>query len=355
MKNSLNRIVSGIQPSGTMHLGNYLGAVKLWIKLANDNFENKINLSFKKENVMFFIADYHAITTKLSFNETSNTLNEIQTEKDQLDNVSLKTLAFLIASGLDPNKCVLFLQSSIPEHTELQWILSCITPLSALNTMIQFKEKKINSNGIYSYPILMAADVLLYKATQVPVGEDQRQHLELIAKLTDRLNKICGKSIFEKPLCLNSNFPRIMSLKNANMKMSKSDSSGNGIIYLSDSNEDIESKIIKAKTDSIGTIKFDKKDRPDVSNLIHIYSSLSELNIDEVEKKFENVNTYEFKKDLSKLVTKEIGKISQKYDRLIKHEKEYLRSILIDGQKIAKEIATKNIDEIKDCLKFLKL
>lgn len=122
MKNSLNRIVSGIQPSGTMHLGNYLGAVKLWIKLANDNFENKINLSFKKENVMFFIADYHAITTKLSFNETSNTLNEIQTEKDQLDNVSLKTLAFLIASGLDPNKCVLFLQSSIPEHTELQWI-----------------------------------------------------------------------------------------------------------------------------------------------------------------------------------------------------------------------------------------
>lgn len=355
MKNNFRRIVSGIQPSGTMHLGNYLGAVKLWMKLANDNYENKINGSFNRENVMFFIADYHSITTKFSFNEITNSMNEVQNTNNQLDNMSLKTLAFLLASGLDPKKCTLFLQSSIPEHTELQWILSSITPLSALNTMIQFKEKKINSNGIYSYPVLMAADVLLYKATEVPVGEDQKQHLELIGKLTDRLNKVCGSYIFEKPICLNSNFPKIMSLKNANVKMSKSDITGNGIIYLSDSNEEIDSKIIKAKTDSIGTIKFNKNERPDVSNLIHIYSSLSELSIEDVEKKFENVNTFEFKKDLSKLVVKEIGIISEKYNRLIKHEKEYLRSILIEGKSIASEIAKKNIEEIKDCLKFLKL
>lgn len=401
MSGIVKRIVSGIQPSGTLHLGNYLGAVKEWKRLVNENQninnsdkadneksnnrvksnndsncnELKSNISttnsiHTKSDILYFIADYHSLTTRLSkerkgeflktdnegINNNINNLNNLEKDDNEsLEKLSLNTLACLIASGINPNKCTLFLQSSIPFHTELQWILSCITSNSWLNTMIQFKEKKIDSNGLYSYPILMAADVLLYKGSHVPVGVDQLQHLELMAKIAERMNKTCKKKIFNIPKPIFSNQPKVMSLTNASKKMSKSDPSQLSLIYLTENKETISKKILKAKTDSIGSIKYDFEKRPELANLISIYSAITGKSFDEVEKIFDAANTYEFKLKLIEVVCAEILPISEKANKLIKHENDYLLDILREGEKVAFDIAKNTIGEVKETLKVLSV
>lgn len=341
----LKRIVSGIQPSGTLHLGNYLGAVKEWKNLINDyNKETEYKLDSKK-NVLYFIADYHSLTSRLAAEKQ----DELKTS-ESLETLTLNTVACLIASGVDYNKASLFLQSSIPYHTELQWILSCVTPNSWLNTMIQYKEKKIDSNGIFSYPVLMAADVLLYKASHVPVGSDQTQHIELIAKITDRINKVSKKKIFIRPEAISSDYPRVMSLIDGTKKMSKSDSSTLGCIYLTDSKETIIKKITKSKTDSIGTIKFDKENRPEISNLISIYHSITGESIKNIENKFEKASTVEFKNKLVEVICEEILPISEKANKLIKHEKDLLLDVLREGEKTCSIIAKDTMEELKERL-----
>ena len=331
------RLVSGIQPSGGIHIGNYLGAILQW--------KNSISNYSRKEDILYFIADYHSITTILNDNNIK-----------QRKSTTLNTLATLIACGIDPNKCTLFLQSSVPQHTELQWILSCVTPHSWLNTMIQYKEKNIDSNGLYSYPLLMASDVLLYKATEVPVGIDQTQHLELIKKTAQRINKVILKDLFPTPKPIIS-FSKVMSLTDGTKKMSKSDKgeeASKSIIYLKDKPEEITTKIIKSKTDSISTIKNDPS-RKEIYNLINIYSSFSGLNLTEIEEKYTDKNLYTFKQDLSDLLCKELNPIREKTEKLLKHEEDYLLDILNEGKKTASIIAIQTMEEIKQLLNFVNI
>jgi len=350
----MKRVISGIQPSGVLHIGNYLGCIKLWRNLILNS-----QLSNNKTDLLFFIADLHSLTTNLNYDEDEKRkqINNIinTNKKDDLSKVSLHVLAYLIASGVNHEKCTIFLQSSIPLHTELQWILSCITPFSKLKTMIQFKEKKIDSVGIFSYPLLMTSDILLYKANLVPVGNDQKQHLELTRIIAERFNKMSGKEIFPLPDVLFSDSPKIMSLNNGNKKMSKSESSNNGIIYLNDSEEQIKLKIQRAKTDSIGTILYDIENRPEVSNLITIYSSLKNKSILEVEEEFKNYNTFEFKMKLSDAIIDEFSIIKDKAEKLLKKDKEFLLEILNKGAESANKIAEKTMNEIKKELKILNL
>lgn len=346
---NIKKIVSGIQPSGTLHLGNYLGAVKQWKNLVTNPEYKHLHDGNK---ILFFIADFHSLTTRLTIDNKANIQNTIL---EPLEDLTLRTLACLISCGVDPKICKIFLQSSVPYHTELQWILTCVTPGSWLNSMIQYKEKKIDTQGLYCYPILMAADVMLYKATHVPVGTDQIQHIELIGKISERINKVAKKEIFPRPEYLSSSYPRVMSLTNGKQKMSKSVGGVSSCIYLTDTNEQITNKIIKSKTDSLGTIKFNKEERPELSNLISIYSALQNISIKEVESKFEKSTTFDFKQELAKEICNEIQTISSEAQNLIKREKDYLLDVLREGQKSANEQALATIEEVKESLKLFIL
>jgi len=334
-------IVSGIQPSGILHIGNYLGAVKQWVTYQNSN----------DNQCFFFIADYHAMTTSLE----SSILHK--NDKKTLESKSILTLASLISCGLDPKKVTIFNQSHVTEHLELFWIMNCISPLSKLNNMIQFKEKKkLNSesisSGIYNYPVLMAADIALYKANEVPVGEDQIQHIELARDLTERLNVICGKKLFPIPNYKVNKGNRVMSLQNGRTKMSKSDKNHQSSINLLDSYEDIKNKILKAKTDSENIISYDKEKRPEVSNLIRIYAEFENLEIKEVIEKFSNSNLYQFKTELLKSIEINFLPLCEK-TRSIMKDNDYLYDVLNEGRKKAKEIASKNMYELKSHVNLL--
>lgn len=341
------RIVSGIQPSGILHIGNYLGAIKNWKNYQETN----------AKNCYFFIADYHSITTKF-LTDYTELEKDAKYSHDNLDDNVFKTAACLLACGLDPNKCNLFVQSQIPSHTNLMWLLSCITPLSWLNKMVQFKEKKNSSNdlsssGLYTYPILMAADILIYKAEIVPVGEDQIQHIELSRDIANRINKIAKCDLLPIPdYFVDKQSARIMSLQNGKVKMSKSDKSSYACVSLIDDEEKIKKNIMKAKTDSIGNISYDVKERPEVSNLINIYANLENISIDETVKKFENASTQEFKQLLVKSVGDVVGNISHKANALIDKESDYVKDVIREGCKNASEESTKNFEEIKRYLKF---
>lgn len=333
------RIVSGIQSSGILTLGNYLGAVRNWVNLQSSN------------DCYYFIADHHAITTRLS------TDTELASGQN-MDQLVLNTAACLLACGVDPKKAVLFNQSHVSEHCELMWILSCMTPLSWLNKMIQFKEKSKNNNiagtGLLTYPILMAADILLYKAQHVPVGEDQIQHVELTRDVAIRLNKICRRDVVPvpSPLILPES-SKIMSLQNGRSKMSKSDPNTHSCLSLITTEEEIGSKIRKAKTDSINKIEFKVEERPEVSNLINIYSSLTGLTVKEVESKFTGASTVEFKNGLTSILLEKILPISDKARLLIDKEVDYVKDILYEGKVKATAEARSNLDEIKSSLNFL--
>jgi len=330
------KIFSGVQPTGNLHLGNYLGAIKNFVELQN-----------KKENqCIFCVVDLHAITVKQEPAELKKNIRE--------------TTATFIASGIDPNISTIFNQSMVPAHTEATWILSCVSRIGWLNRMTQFKEKagkekEKASIGLYSYPILMAADILLYDATHVPVGDDQKQHLELCRDIAQKFNHDFNAPEFLKvpePL-IQKQFSRIMSLKDGMKKMSKSDPSDLSRINLTDNKDEISNKIKKAKTDPMPMpeeIK-DLAKRPETENLLGIYSSLKNQALEESISEFSGKNFSTFKEKLSEVLIQKIDPISKEIKKLLSDEK-YLVTILLEGCEKAEKIASKKIKQIKVLVGF---
>ena len=330
------KIFSGVQPTGNLHLGNYLGAIKNFVSLNNDD-ENEC---------IFCVVDLHAITVSQNPAVLRENIRE--------------TVATFIASGIDPKKSIIFNQSQVSAHSEAAWILSCIARIGWLNRMTQFKEKagkdkEKASVGLYSYPILMAADILLYDSTHVPVGNDQKQHLELCRDIAQKFNNDYRVDNFFKvpePL-IQKEFSRIMSLKDGSKKMSKSETSDLSRINLTDGKDQILNKIKKAKTDSLpipSTVK-ELNDRPEARNLIGIYSSISDSTLESSIQKFSGKNFSEFKENLSEILIDKLSPISYEIKRLLK-EKSYLDEILKEGSKKADSIASKKIKEIHDIIGF---
>jgi tryptophanyl-tRNA synthetase len=330
------KIFSGVQPTGNLHLGNYLGAIKNFVELNNDD-QNKC---------IFCVVDLHAITVKQDPKELRNNIRE--------------TVATFVASGIDPKKNIIFNQSKVPAHSEVAWILSCVARIGWLNRMTQFKEKagkdkEKASIGLYSYPILMAADILLYDASHVPVGEDQKQHLELCRDIAQKFNNDFNVEEFlipPEPL-IQKEFSRIMSLKDGTKKMSKSELSDLSRINLTDDKDTMVNKIKKAKTDSL-PLPFDIKEldnRPEAKNLLGIYSSLTNSSIDKTIRIFQGKNFSEFKDDLSQVLVEKVYPISQEIKKLINDE-EFLDKILLEGYKRANDISSKKIKKIHEIIGF---
>ncbi len=274
-------LFSGIQPTGNLHLGNYLGAIKQWINLQSNY------------NCIFCIVDYHAIT--------------IPQDPKKLSSNIINMAKIYLASGIDPEKSIIFQQSHIPEHTELAWILNSIARMGDLDKMTQFKDKSEKGKesatiGLYDYPVLMAADILLYDAEIVPVGDDQLQHVELARTLARRFNIRFGNTFKIPKAQLQKQGARIMGLDNPHKKMSKSAKSSSSYIALSDAPKVAAKKIIRAITDSGSQVKYDPKNKPAISNLLTIYSLLSSLSIESLEKKYKSYGYGHFKKDLSQVV-----------------------------------------------------
>ena len=330
------KIFSGVQPTGNLHLGNYLGAIKNFVELSKDN----------KNKCIFCVVDLHSITTK-------------QDPKKLRDNIN-ETVASFIASGIDPKKNIIFNQSRVPAHSEAAWILSCVARMGWLNRMTQFKEKagkdkEKASVGLYSYPILMAADILLYDATHVPVGDDQKQHLELSRDIAQKFNNEFEVENFFKipdPL-IQKEFSRIMSLKDGLKKMSKSDSSDASRINLTDNKDQIMNKIKKAKTDTFPMPKDTEEleSRPEARNLISIYSSLTNTKIEQNIEILSGKNFSEFKESLSQVLVDKIEPLTIEIKKLL-NDRSYIEQILKDGSKKANEIASKKIKEIHKIVGF---
>ncbi len=330
------KIFSGVQPTGNLHLGNYIGAIKNFVDLQSD----------KNNECIFCVVDLHAITVKQN--------------KDQLNNNIRETAATFIASGIDPNQNIIFNQSKVHAHTEASWILSCISPMGWLNRMTQFKEKagkdkEKASVGLYIYPILMASDILLYDATHVPVGEDQKQHLELTRDIAQKFNNDFNCDSFFKvpePL-IKKNFSRIMSLKDGLKKMSKSDPSDLSRINLTDSKDEIINKIKRAKTDSFPIPDEEQKlkNRPEAKNLLGIYSSFCEQTMDNTLNKFGGKNFSDLKGELADIVSDKISPISKEIKKLIA-DRSYLDNLLAEGAIKAEQMAGEKVKEIKKIIGF---
>ncbi len=330
------KIFSGVQPTGNLHLGNYLGAIKNFVELNNDDANQCI----------FCVVDLHAITIKQDPKELKKNIRE--------------TVATFIASGIDPKKSIVFNQSGVSAHSEGAWILSCIARMGWLNRMTQFKEKagkdkEKASIGLYSYPVLMASDILLYDATHVPVGDDQKQHLELCRDIAQKFNNDYGLENFLKvpePL-IQKEFSRIMSLKDGSKKMSKSELSDLSRINLTDDKNQIISKIKKAKTDSLPMPNDIKglAGRPEAQNILGIYTSLNNSTLETSITKFAGKNFSEFKEELSETLVDKIMPISEEIKKLLK-DQSYLDSILLNGVENANKIASKKIKNIKEIVGF---
>lgn len=325
-------VVSAAQPTGSLHLGNYLGSIKNWIDLE------------AKYQCFFPIVDLHAIT--------ANTCSA----KDLKANI-YNTLALYLASGLDHKKSFIYKQSDISMHAELFWLLSCSTQIGKLNRMIQFKDKagknkEKASLGLYAYPVLMAADILLYKADLVPVGEDQKQHIELTNDIAKSFNSQYGVNYFsEVETLFSSESKRIMSLRDGQKKMSKSDESDNSRINLTDEDEVIRKKIAKAKTDVNPNLTGDLVNREELKNLLSIYSSLSKKTIIELQLEYQNCGFKKLKEDLAEICINKISPIREKA-KILLNDKTYLDVILKDSASLVNEIASKNLKEIKDIIGF---
>ncbi len=316
------RIFSGIQPTGLVHIGNYLGAIKNWVALQN------------KYDSIFCIVDLHALTIPNSSNQMQKRIFDLATT--------------LLAAGLNPQKCLIFVQSHVPEHTELTWLLNTVTPIGELERMTQFKEKakhfRQNINmGLFDYPVLMASDILLYQTNLVPVGEDQRQHVELTRIIARKFNQRYGQT-FVMPECLiQKSGARIMSLNDPTEKMSKS--SPQSYLSINDSPSLIKEKIKKAVTDSGKEIKYSPQ-KPAIANLITIYSVFSNLSPSQIEKKYQGQGYAQFKEDLAKIVIKGIKPFQEKKKALEKKPTE-INKILTQGAKKARPMAQKTLQQVK--------
>ena len=330
---SKDTVFSGVQPTGEIHLGNYLGAIKQFLHF-QDNSDS-----------IFCIVDQHAIT--------------IFQNPDELRKNIFSVLAIFLACGLDPKKCILFNQSAIKEHSVLSWYLSCTARIGWLNRMTQFKDKAGKNRdsaslGLYAYPVLMAADILLYRADKVPVGDDQKQHLELTRDIAHKFNVDYDTKYFKLPdPMINKDAPRIMSLRDANNKMSKSDASQYSRILLTDSIDEISTKINKAKSDSMNMPSSEDEliDRQEINNLITIYSSISNQQKSSVIDLFANKEISYFKSELKAIVIDLIEPISSEIKK-IKNDEKYLKSILDEGSSKAQERASRTITDVNKIMGF---
>ena len=333
--NSKQIVFSGVQPTGNLHLGNYLGAIKNFVELQN------------KMECIYCVVDLHAIT--------------VFQDPKELKKSMLETTATFIACGLDFKKSIIFNQSSVSEHAELAWVLNCVSRIGWMNRMTQFKEKagKNRENasvGLYVYPNLMAADILLYKATHVPVGDDQKQHLELVRDIAQKFNNDFKSDNFfpiPEPL-IQKKLSRVMSLRDGKNKMSKSDESDYSRINLQDTEDEISKKIKKAKTDTlpIPSKIEDLKNRPEALNLINIYSFITDKTLEKTLNSMAGKDFSKLKKELSDALIDTICPIGKKIKELKKDEN-YLIEILKSGSNRAKEIAKTNINKVKDIVGFI--
>lgn len=303
------RILSGIQPSGTMHIGNYLGAVKQWVATQNPD-------------AYYCVVDLHALTLEI--------------EPTTLREQTLDCVATLLAAGIDPEVATLFVQSRVPVHAQMSWLLECVATYGELGRMTQFKEKSSRQKGyrvgLLTYPVLMAGDILLYDAEQVPVGDDQRQHLELTRELAERFNNRYGPTFTVPVGYVPHAAARVMDLQEPSRKMSKSISSPLGSIYLFDDPDEISKKIMKAVTDTDGEVRFDPKKKPGLSNLLEIFSSFDGGTPQEVATRYERYG--DLKKDLAELVIESLAPIKARYLEL-RAEPAQLEQVIAHGTKKA--------------------
>lgn len=327
-------LFSGIQPSGDLMIGNYIGSIKNWVKMQDDY------------NCLFSLVNMHAITVEQS--------------PIDLKNRSLDFVAWYLASGIDPDKSTVFIQSHVPEHAELSWILNCYTYMGELNRMTQFKDKSAKHSqninvGLFDYPVLMAADILLYQTEMVPVGADQKQHLELTRDLAIRLNNKFDREIFKVPepfIPPATSGGRIMSLQDPTSKMSKSDENKDNFIALADDPKKILKKFKKAVTDSGSEIYYDVENKPGVSNLLTIYSVISGKSIDEVVKHFEGKMYGHLKVELGELVADYLSPIQERFKQIRGDEAE-LKAVLADGAKSARSQAQKTLQDFQETIGFV--
>lgn len=358
-------IFSGIQPTGNLHLGNYLGAIKQWQNMQTEDAKR-----------LFCIVDLHAITVP------QNSIN--------LKESILKTVAMYIACGIDPNKNTIFVQSAVPQHAQLAWLLSCFCPIGWLNRMTQFKEKSGTNKekaslALYSYPVLMAADILLYNTTDVPVGEDQKQHIELARDIALKFNNDVGIQVFTIPKpVINGHATRVMSLKDGTKKMSKSDESDYSRINLLDAPDIIQKKLQKAKSDSFEDLSFRhcepnfnlgeaiqknhkdwitssaspsgnnvqeiyQKHRPEAANLLKIYAALTNKSFEETLKVFSNEKFSTLKQVLANEIIKQLTPIQNKYKEVM-NNKHLIQKVVLEGEKTAKNIALKTLEKANSAL-----
>lgn len=324
-------ILSGIQSTGKLTLGNYLGAINNWVQMQEEY------------DCYYMIANLHSLT--------------IRNDPETLRNNTLKVLAMYIAAGLDPEKNTIFIQSQVKEHAELGWILDCYTYMGELSRMTQFKDKSakhadnINA-GLFTYPALMAADILLYQADLVPVGQDQQQHLEITRDIAERFNKLYGKAFTIPEGYYGKASAKIMGLQDPTAKMSKSATNPNDVILLEDEPDVIIKKFKKAVTDSENKVRFDPENKPGVSNLMQIYSSITGLKMEEIEKEFEGEGYGTFKTKVAETVVNKLEPIQKKYKELLEN-KEYLEKIYTDGANKARKLASKTLDDVKERIGIL--
>jgi len=331
---SKNRIFSGVQPTGSLHLGNYLGAIRNWARL-QDEFE-----------AIYCVVDLHAVTAPHDPKELSRATREVT--------------AGLIASGIDPARSIIFNQSMVPEHAELSWLFNCVARLGWLNRMTQFKEKAGKNRdqasvGLYAYPVLMAADILAYKATHVPVGEDQKQHLELTRDIAQSFNSTYGLDFFPLPEPqIFGSATRVMSLRDGTKKMSKSDESDYSRINMTDGADEIAQKIRKAKTDPDplpGTVD-GLAERPEALNLVSIYAALEDIEIDQVIQEYQGQGFSTFKKALADLAVVRLGPVGNEMKRLTAESGE-IDKVLADGAERATQLSRPIVAEVREIMGFL--
>tara|TARA_Y100000588_G_C14224534_1_gene912519 strand:+ start:29 stop:1045 length:1017 start_codon:yes stop_codon:yes gene_type:complete len=331
---SKNRIFSGVQPTGSLHLGNYLGAIRNWARL-QDEFE-----------AIYCVVDLHAVTAPHDPKELSRATREVT--------------AGLIASGIDPARSIIFNQSTVPQHAELSWLFNCVARLGWLNRMTQFKEKagknrEQASVGLYAYPVLMAADILAYKATHVPVGEDQKQHLELTRDIAQSFNSTYGVDFFPLPEPqIFGSATRVMSLRDGTKKMSKSDESDYSRINMTDGADEIAQKIRKARTDPdpLPESTDGLAERPEALNLVSIYAALEDIELDQVIQEYQGQGFSTFKKALADLAVVRLGPVGNEMKRLTAESGE-IDKVLADGAERAAQLSRPIVAEVREIMGFL--
>ena len=320
----MSRVFSGVQPTGNIHIGNYLGALKQFVELQDEN------------ECVYCIVDLHSIT--------------VPQDPKQLKQHILDVAALYLAVGLDPEKATVFVQSDVSAHAELAWILMCNAYTGELSRMTQFKQKSKNKEsapaGLFTYPILMAADILLYDTDIVPVGNDQKQHIELTRDIAIRVNNAYGETFVVPEGRFLKEGARVMSLDDPTSKMSKSSPNASSRISLLDSYNQVKKAIMRATTDSEGSIRFDRENKPGVSNLLTIYSAFSGISIEELEKQYDGMGYGALKKDLVEVVWTSLEPIQKRYNE-IRHSQE-LVSVLRDGAERAGAIAEKTMARVKE-------